>query len=89
MTSAAACSMATSMLLLIHCCVEVGAIGKSRHNMRIKPRMYVRHSIMYEKNCILLAGTGVRKISYVACGFSPIKIHRSEYLTRINEVYVM
>ena len=35
---------------------------------------------------------GVREISYVACGFSPIKIHFSDYpkslISRINEVYV-
>ena len=39
---------------------------------------------------ILLAGTGVRKISFVACGFSPIKIHLSDYpkslISEINEV---
>ena len=44
------------------------------------------------KSSILLAGTGVWKISSVACGFSSIKIHYSEYLksfiSRINEVYV-
>ena len=64
---------------------------------RIKPRVYVRRitrSCMYtvRKSSILLAGTGVRKISSVARGFSPIKIHFSEYLksliSRINEVYV-
>ena len=37
---------------------------------------------MYEKNNILLARTGVRKISYVAF----VKIHY--YVNRINEVYV-
>ena len=30
---------------------------------------------MYEKAAFLLARTGVRKISSVACGFRPIKIH--------------
>ena len=34
---------------------------------RIMPRVYV------PKGSILLVGTGVRKISSVACGFSPIK----------------
>ena len=38
------------------------------------------------------ARTGVRKISTVACGFSPIKIHYSDYqkcfINRINYVYV-
>ena len=41
------------------------------------------------KSSILLAGKGVRKISSVACGFSPIKIHFSDYLksliSRIND----
>ena len=40
----------------------------------------------------MLAGTGVRKISSVACGFSSIKIDYSDYLksliSRINEVFV-
>ena len=44
------------------------------------------------KSSILLAGTGVWKISYVACGFSSIKIDNSDYpkslIIRINEVYV-
>ena len=34
----------------------------SQPNSRIKSRRYVRRSIMYEKNCILLAGSGVREI---------------------------
>ena len=38
------------------------------------------------KSCILLAGTGLRKISSVECGFSSIKIQYS--VNRINEVYV-
>ena len=49
--------------------------------------MYVRRRTMYEKNSILLAGTGVKKIRYVACGFSSVKIHY--YVNRINEVYVV
>ena len=46
---------------------------------RIKPRMYVRritrsimYSTMYVKKKLHLAGTGVRKISSVDFGFSPI-----------------
>ena len=47
-------------------------IKKFQLNSRIKPRMYVwRNTIM--KNCILLAGTGVKNDSTVVCGFSPIK----------------
>ena len=46
---------------------------------------YVRRSIEYENNSISLAGTGVRKISFVACGFSCIKIHYTVNI--INEVF--
>ena len=46
----------------------------------------------YTKSSILVAGTGVWKISSVACGFSSIKIDYSNYLksviSRINEVHV-
>ena len=62
---------------------------------RIMARMYVRsnmHSIMYQKAPFLIAGSGVWKISSVACGFSSIKIDYSNYpkslISRINEVYV-
>ena len=61
-------------------------------------RVYVRsitRSSMYQKSSILLAGTGVWKISSVAYGFSSIKIDYSDYLkslisriNEINEVYV-
>ena len=36
-------------------------------------------STMYQKSSIFLAGTGVWKISFVACGFSSIKIDYSDY----------
>ena len=53
-------------------------------------RVYVRSIV--PKSSILLAGTGVWKISSVACGFSSIKIDYSDYrkslISRINEVYV-
>ena len=51
----------------------------------------IARSTMYEKAPFLLTGTGVRKISSVACGFSPIKIDFSDYpknsilIDRINE----
>ena len=45
-----------------------------------------------QKSLILLARKGVRKISFLACEFSPSKIHLSGYpkslISRINEVYV-
>ena len=48
-------------------------------------------STMYQKGSILLAGTGVWKISSVACRFSSIKIDYSDYpkslISRINEVF--
>ena len=51
------------------------------------------HELYYvPKSSILLAGTGVWKISSVACRFSSIKIDYSDYpkslISRINEVYV-
>ena len=49
-------------------------------------------SYYVRKSSILLAGTCLRKISSVACGFSPIEIHFSDYrislISSINEVYV-
>ena len=58
-------------------------------------QVYIRsitHSTMYQKSSILLAGTGVWKISSVACGFSSIKLDYYDYqkslISRINEVYV-
>ena len=61
---------------------------------RTKPRVYVRHitrtNVVLWKSSILLAGTGVRKINSVACGFSPIKpifiITQKNVISRINEV---
>ena len=54
---------------------------KNSAQLRIKPKMYVRHSIMYEKAVrVLLAGTDVVvKISLVAGGVNPIKINYSDY----------
>ena len=54
-------------------------------------RVYVRNiTRSIPKSSILLAGTGVWKISSVACGFSSIKIDYSDYIksiiSRINEV---
>ena len=52
----------------------------------------VTHSTMYQKNSILLAGTGVWKKNSVASGFSSIKIYYYDYqkslIIRINTVYV-
>ena len=46
--------------------------------------------VLLPKSSILLAGTGVWKISSVACGFSSINIDNSDYskslISRINEV---
>ena len=57
-------------------------------------RVYVRsftRSTMYQKALHFLAGTGVWKISSVACGFSSIRIDYSDYpkslISIINEVY--
>ena len=67
-----------------------GTIRESNQAWGVSRR--ITRSTMYEKNSILLAGTGVRKISSVACGFNSIKIHFSDYPkslnSRINEVYI-
>ena len=62
---------------------------------RIIARVYVRsitRSTMCQKSSILFAGNAAVKISFVACGFSPVKIDYSDYLksliSRINEVYI-
>ena len=46
---------------------------------QIKPRGMHYAKYYVRKSSILLAGTGVRKISSVVCEFSPIKIHFSDY----------
>ena len=71
---------------------SLNPIRKLRLNSRIKPWVYVRRNTMYEKSCILLAGTDVMKNSTVACGSIPIKIHYFYYpksfISRINEAYI-
>ena len=63
-------------------------------NYLIMARVYVTalHVVLCTKKLLLVAGTGVWKISSVACGFSLIKIDYSVYLksliSRLNEVYV-
>ena len=69
--------------------------SRAQFENRIKPQVYIvsitrSTCSKYKKSFILLAGTGVRKTSSVACGFSPIRIHFSDYpkslISRINEV---
>ena len=54
------------------------------------PRVYERS--ITRSSSILLAWTGERKISSVACGFSSIKINYSDFpkslISKINDVYV-
>ena len=75
---------------------NLGHSGKSvtiqevNHGSGICKEHYAKY---YElKSSILLARTGVWKISSVAWGFSSIKIEFSDYpkslISRINEVYV-
>ena len=48
------------------------SIGKSGPNSRIKLRMYVKRSIMYDKAVFLLAGAGARKLNLQHVGFSSV-----------------
>ena len=73
-------------------CCSRGAVSRestAQFENRIKPREYVRRITRstVQKSSILLARTGVRKISSVACEFSPLKI-LILITCRINEVYV-
>ena len=56
---------------------------------RIRPQVYVRRitrSTMYEK-ASFVSRNDIRKISSVACVFSPITIHYFDYLKRfINRI---
>ena len=65
-------------------------IQLSNHGSGVCKQHYVYYYVL--KSSILLAGTGVWKISSVACGFSSIKIDYSDYpkslISRINEVHV-
>ena len=61
-----------------------GTIRESNQASGVRKAHYGQYYV--RKSSILLAGTGVRKISSVACGFSSVKIHYS--VNRINEVYV-
>ena len=68
------------------------SIYRSLENSKIMLMRFQSPLVYVPKSSILLAGTGVRKISSVACGFSSIKIDYSDYpkslISRINEVYV-
>ena len=65
-------------------------IPESNHGSGVCKENYAYYYV--PKSFNLLAGTGVWKISSVACGFSSIKIDYFDYsksvISRINEVYV-
>ena len=64
-------------------------IRELNQTLCVRKAHYTKYYV--RKSSILLAVTGVRKISSVACGFSPIKSTYSDYpkslISRINEVY--
>ena len=69
--------------------------GKSctiRESNQVSNVPRAHYTYYYVQSSILLAVAGVRKISSVECGFSPIKINFSDYpkclMSRLNEVYV-
>ena len=67
-----------------------GSIGESNQASCVCKVHYAQYHV--QKSSILLARTGVRKITSVACGFNSIKIPFSDYpkslISRMNEVYV-
>ena len=74
----------------IHIQENSTTIPESNHGLGVCKEHYALCYV--PKSSILLAGTGLWKISSVAVGFSSIKIDYSDYLksliSRINEVYV-
>ena len=67
-----------------------GTIRESNKALGVRKAHYALYYV--RKSSSLLAEPGVRKISSVACGFSPIEFHFSDHLNiliiGINEVYV-
>ena len=65
-------------------------ILESNHGSGVRKVHYAQYYV--PKGSILLAGTGVWKISSVPCGFSYIKVDYNDYtkslISRINEVNV-
>ena len=66
-------------------------IPESNHGSDVRKEHYAQYYV--PKGSILLAGTGVWKISSVACGFSSIEMEYNDYtkslISRINEVNVI
>ena len=70
-----------SLAIRNHNFIVYGQSGKSE-NSRIESSIVRRCVVLHvgKKSSILLDRTGIRTISSVACGFSPIKLHFSDYL---------
>ena len=73
--------------------VQSGKSGTIRESNQASGERKAHYVQLYaRKSSILLAETSVRKISSVAIGYSPIKIHFSDYLksliSRVNEACV-
>ena len=75
-------------------CFNDTKFGIVRHNrieswLGVCKEYYAKYYV--QKSSILFAENGAVKISSVACGFSPVQIHYSDYpksvISRINEVY--
>ena len=63
-----------------------GKLGTIRESNQASGVLKEHYALYYvQKSSILLAGTDVRKISLVARGFSPIKIHFSDYPEKFNQ----
>ena len=69
---------------IVYVCYHSGKFGTVRESnqaLGVRPGCTkgALRAVLCTKNSILLAGAGIRKLSYVACGFSPIKILCSDY----------
>ena len=74
---------------LEYSCTPFGKVRESNHGSGVCKEDCAKYYV--PKSSILLAGTGIWKISSEACGFRSIKIDYSDYqkslISRINEVF--
>ena len=73
------CSISLPRDANVGLCSQLEKSSTIRESNQISGVSKAHYAVHYVwKNSILLAGTGIRKIISVACGFRPIKIHYSD-----------
>ena len=84
-------SLRTLIKRLGNSCTPFGKVRESNHGSGVCKEDCAKYYV--PKSSILLAGTGIWKVSFEACGFRSIKIDYSDYqkmlISRINEVFLL